>query len=174
MNGSMRPVALSPLTERQGRGLRRSPWHRWFALAGLALFTRSMPVCTGLEVIESVVDRDGEVLVVEDILEGFGEVPVSVVFSPTTSHMFIGFKSGQVRIYPDGGDTLVAAVFDSCVDIEDDVSEIYLGTAVVVLQQGTAVVVGSNALSDLAVCDDVVCHPRISSGVNIYRIFLYR
>lgn len=76
----------------------------------------------GLEVLETVVDRDGDVLVVEDILEGFGRVPVSVVFSPTSSHMFIGFKAGEVRIYPDGGDTLVAAIYDSCVDMESDVS----------------------------------------------------
>lgn len=82
----------------------------------------------GLEVVETVVDRDGDVLVVEDILEGFGRVPVSVAFSPTSSHMFIGFKAGEVRIYPDGGDTLVAAVYDSCVDMEPDVSFRFLLT----------------------------------------------
>lgn len=139
MNGSMRPVPLSTLKEqRQGRGLRRSAWHRWFALAGLVLSTRDLPACTGLEVLESVIDRDGEVLVVEDILEGFGEVPVSVVFSPTTSHMFIGFKAGQVRIYPDGGDTLVAALFDSCVDIEDNVSSLSTYSTSLVQQQPVA------------------------------------
>lgn len=101
-----------------------SRWTRCAALAGLALATttRSLfPACTGLEVLETVVDRDGDVLVVEDILEGFGRVPVSVAFSPASSHMFMGFKAGEVRIYPDGGDTLVAAVYDSCVDMEDKV-----------------------------------------------------
>lgn len=101
---------------------RPSPWARCAALAGLALSICGLPVSTGLEVLETVVDRDGDVLVVEDILEGFGRVPVSVAFSPTSSHMFIGFKAGEVRIYPDGGDTLVAAIYDSCVDMEPDVS----------------------------------------------------
>lgn len=100
---------------------RSSPWARCAALAGLALSMRSFPVSRGLEVLETVVDRDGDVLVVEDILEGFGRVPVSVVFSSTTSHMFIGFKAGEVRIYPDGGDTLLASIYDSCVDMEPDV-----------------------------------------------------
>lgn len=71
--------------------------------------------------LETIVDRDGDVLVVEDILEGFGRVPVSLAFSPTTSHLFIGFKAGEVRIYPDGGDTLLASIYDSCVDMEPDV-----------------------------------------------------
>eukprot|EP00903_Cladosiphon_okamuranus_P014013 g13031.t1 len=102
---------------------RPSPWARCATLAGLALSIRCLPVSTGLEVLETVVDRDDGVLVVEDILEGFGRVPVSVVFSPTSSHMFIGFKAGQVRIYPDGGDTLLAANYDSCVDMEPDVYE---------------------------------------------------
>lgn len=71
--------------------------------------------------IETKVDRDGDVLVIEDILEGFGTVPVSVQFSPVSNHMFIGFKAGEVRIYPDGGETETAAVFDSCLDIQDEV-----------------------------------------------------
>lgn len=98
-------------------------WDRWFvgALAVLALSKQSIPSCSGLEVLEAVVDRDGAVLKVEDILEGFGRVPVSVAFSPTSSHMFIGFKSGEVRIYPDGGDTEQAAVYESCVEIEETV-----------------------------------------------------
>ena len=56
-------------------------------------------------------------------MEGFGRVPVSVAFSPTTTHMFIGFKAGGVRIYPEGGDTLVAAIYDDCVDMEDEVRQ---------------------------------------------------
>lgn len=100
-----------------------SRWDRRVAgaLAVLAVSIQSIPSCSGLEVLDAVVDRDGDVLVVEDILEGFGRVPVSVAFSPTSSHMFIGFKSGEVRIYPEGGDTLLAAVYDSCVDIEETV-----------------------------------------------------
>ena len=66
-------------------------------------------------------DRDEDSLFVEDILEGFGRVPVSVNFSPVTDHMFIGFKAGGVRIYPDGGSTTYAATYDPCVDMEDDV-----------------------------------------------------
>lgn len=104
-------------------GLRLPPWARCLALAGLSLLTRSIPSCAGLEVLDSVVDRDGGVLVVKDILEGFGRVPVSVVFSPTTTHMFIGFKAGGVRIYPDGGDTQVATNYDDCVDMEDEVRQ---------------------------------------------------
>ncbi|CAM9610829.1 unnamed protein product, partial [Ectocarpus sp. 12 AP-2014] len=104
-------------------GLRLPPWARCLALAGLSLLTRNIPSCAGLEVLETVIDRDGDVLVVEDILEGFGRVPVSVAFSPTTTHMFIGFKAGGVRIYPEGGDTLVAAIYDDCVDMEDEVYE---------------------------------------------------
>lgn len=122
-NVSTGSMALSLVPRRQGRGPRRSPWHGCVAFAGLVFTsTWSLPACTGLEVIETVVDRDGDVLVVEDILEGFGRVPVSVAFSPTSSHMFIGFKAGEVRIYPEGGDTTVAAVYDSCVDMEDTVS----------------------------------------------------
>lgn len=79
------------------------------------------PANNALEILDSVVDRDGDVLVVEDILEGFGKVPVSVDFSAVSDHMFIGFKAGIVRIYPDGGATEAAAVFDDCVDIEEDV-----------------------------------------------------
>ena len=68
------------------------------ALAGLVLLGRcSVRFTTALEVIDSVVDRDGGTLFVEDILEGFGRVPVSVDFSPVTDHMFIGFKAGGVR-----------------------------------------------------------------------------
>lgn len=79
------------------------------------------PSCSALEVVEAVVDRDGDVLVVEDILEGFGRMPVSVDFSSVSDHMFIGFKAGAVRIYPDGGATEAAAVYDTCVDMEDNV-----------------------------------------------------
>lgn len=82
---------------------------------------RSYHSYSALEVVESVIDRDGNVLVVEDILEGFGRVPVSVDFSPVSDHMFIGFKAGAVRIYPDGGETEAAAVYDTCVDMEDNV-----------------------------------------------------
>lgn len=101
----------------------RSRWARSAAaLAGIAMTTRNLPGCTALEILETVVDRDGDVLVVEDILEGFGRVPVSVDFSPVSDHMFIGFKAGAVRIYPDGGATEAAAVYDDCVDMEEDVS----------------------------------------------------
>ena len=92
------------------------------ALAGLVLLGRcSDRFTTALEVIDSVVDRDGDTLFVEDILEGFGRVPVSVDFSPVSDHMFIGFKAGGVRIYPDGGSTTYADKYDSCLDMEDDV-----------------------------------------------------
>ena len=92
------------------------------ALAGLVLLGQcSDRPTTALEVIDSVVDRDGNTLFVEDILEGFGRVPVSVEFSPVTDHMFIGFRAGEVRIYPDGGSTTYAATYDSCVDMDDDV-----------------------------------------------------
>lgn len=75
-----------------------------------------------LEVMdETMVDRDGDVLIIEDILEGFGRVPVSVDFSPVSEHMFIAFKAGQVRIYPDGGATEQAAVYDSCIEMEEEV-----------------------------------------------------
>lgn len=100
---------------------------RWFgsdrivATLGLALLWQSD--CVALEIIETKVDRDGDVLVIEDILEGFGTVPVSVEFSTVSDHMFIGFKAGEVRIYPDGGATEAAAVFDSCVAIEDEVCD---------------------------------------------------
>lgn len=100
---------------------RAKRWASSTLLAGLAVALRCQSGRC-LEVIESKVDRDGGVLVIEDILEGFGFVPVSVQFSPVSEHMFIGFKEGQVRIYPDGGETEAAAVFDSCVAIEDEVS----------------------------------------------------
>ena len=91
------------------------------ALAGLVLLgRRSDRFTTALEVIDSVVDRDGDSLFVKNILEVFGRVPVSVDFSLVTDHMFIGFKAGGVRIYPDGGSTTYAATYDSCVDMEDD------------------------------------------------------
>lgn len=99
------------------------PWARLGAFAGLVLALQRPPACAALEILESVVDRDGDVLIVEDILEGFGRVPVSVDFSAVSDHMFIGFKAGVVRIYPDGGGTEVAAVYDTCVDMEDDVRE---------------------------------------------------
>lgn len=97
------------------------PWARFAAFAGLVLALQRRPSCTALEVLDSVVDRDEDVLIVEDILEGFGMVPVSVDFSAVSDHMFIAFKAGAVRIYPDGGATEVAAVFDTCVDMEEDV-----------------------------------------------------
>lgn len=107
----------------QPRGGLPRQWARSAALACccLALALRNIPRLTALEILETVVDRDGDVLVVEDILEGFGKVPVSVDFSKTTDHMFIGFKAGAVRIYPDGGDSEAAFVYDTCVDIEEDV-----------------------------------------------------
>lgn len=109
---------------RAARSVQSSPWARYMIFAGLLLSLSYVPTPVALEVLESVVDRDGDVLVVEDILEGFGSVPVSVVFSPTSSHMFIGFKAGEVRIYPDGGETEAAAVYESCVLMEEDVSHV--------------------------------------------------
>lgn len=100
------------------------PWARFGAFAGLVLALQRPPPCIALEILDSVVDRDGDVIIVEDILEGFGRVPVSVDFSAVSDHMFIGFKAGVVRIYPDGGATEVAAVFDTCVDMEEDVREL--------------------------------------------------
>lgn len=100
---------------------RAKRWSSSTLLMGLTVALRYQSGSTALEVIESKVDRDGDVLIIEDILEGFGTVPVSVQFSPVSEHMFIGFKEGEVRIYPDGGETEAAAVFDSCVDIEDEV-----------------------------------------------------
>lgn len=99
-------------------------WARFGAFAGLVLGLQILPSCTALEILDSVVDRDGDVLIVEDILEGFGRVPVSVDFSAVSDHMFIAFKAGAVRIYPEGGATEVAAVFDTCVDMEEDVREL--------------------------------------------------
>ena len=94
------------INQRTGRAAR--------ALAGLVLLgRRSDQFTTALEVIDSVVDRDGDSLFVEDILEVLGKVPVSVDFSPVTDHMFIGFKVDGVRIYPDGGSTTYAATYDS-------------------------------------------------------------
>lgn len=123
---SSQPVAMPSWRQPSvaARGHRPSAWARFVASAGLLLSLRRIPSPLALEVLESVVDRDGDVLVVEDILEGFGSVPVSVVFSPTSSHMFMGFKAGEVRIYPDGGETEAAAVFDSCVLMEEDVREL--------------------------------------------------
>lgn len=102
------------------RGVGRR-WRRHASFVGVALAMWHRSACTALEVLETVVDRDGDVLVVEDILEGFGTVPVSVDFSRVSEHMFIGFKAGAVRIYPDGGATEQAAVFDVCVDMEEEV-----------------------------------------------------
>lgn len=102
------------------RGFRRR-WTRQASFASVALAMWHRSVCTALEIVETVVDRDGDVLVVEDILEGFGIVPVSVEFSSVSEHMFIGFKAGAVRIYPDGGATEQAAEFDFCVDMEEEV-----------------------------------------------------
>lgn len=102
-------------------GAGRARWVSSVVFAGLLVPLRHYPVCIGLEVIETVIDRDDGVLVIEDILEGFGSVPVSVQFSPVSQHMFMGFKAGAVRIYPDGGDTEAAAVFDFCVDMEEEV-----------------------------------------------------
>lgn len=103
-------------------GTTRGPWGRKAVVASLSLAS-CFAVSASLEVIESKIDRDGKILVVEDILEGFGRVPVSVEFSPVSDHMFMGFKAGGVRIYPDGGNTEAAAVYDSCVDIEDEVGQ---------------------------------------------------
>lgn len=66
-------------------------------------------------------DRDGDVLIIEDILQAFGMVPVSVEFSPVSDHMFMAFKQGIVRIYPDGSATEDSALYDLCVDVEDEV-----------------------------------------------------
>lgn len=98
-------------------------WSHGRLLAGLVLIFRRHLPCVGLEVIgsESKVDRDGDVLVIEDILEGFGRVPVSVDFSPVSEHMFIAFKEGEVRVYPDGGDTMFAPDFTPCLDMDDEV-----------------------------------------------------
>ena len=100
------------------------PWACFGAFAGFVLALQRPPACTALEILDSVVDRDGDVLIVEDILEGFGRVPVSVDFSAVSDHMFIAFKAGAVRVYPDGGETEMAAVFDTCVDMEEDVREL--------------------------------------------------
>lgn len=87
----------------------------------LLLLLQFSVICTGLEVITSVVDRDGDSLHIEDILEGYGSAPVSVEFSPVSPHMFMGFKAGAVRIYPEGADTDFAEQFYFCFEMEDQV-----------------------------------------------------
>lgn len=111
------------MSRRSATRATRGAWAYKVALASFALTPWSgAPIITvGLEEIESKVDRDGDVLIIEDILEGFGRVPVSVEFSPVSDHMFMGFKAGGVRIYPDGGSSEAAAVYDSCIDMEDEV-----------------------------------------------------
>lgn len=99
----------------------RAQWARLLLALGLALALHHPLTCESLEIVETKVDRDGDVLLIEDLLEGFGSIPVSVEFSPISNHMFMAFKAGEVRIYPDGADTEAAAVFVSCVDIEDEV-----------------------------------------------------
>lgn len=99
----------------------RERWPCGVKVTVLILLLQFSVICTGLEVITSLVDRDGDSLLIEDILEGFGSAPVSVEFSPVSSHMFMGFKAGAVRIYPDGAETDVAEQFYFCFDIEDQV-----------------------------------------------------
>lgn len=99
----------------------RTLWGRYALLAGLTIVSHKWLACNSLEILDTVIDRDGDALIVEDILEGFGELPVSVDFSPVSEHMFVGFKPGIVRIYPDGPATEQAVVFDECVDMKETV-----------------------------------------------------
>lgn len=111
-----------------GRGVGCKGGGRWSCAAKVTvlmtlflLLLQCSVICTCLEVITSLVDRDGDSLLIEDILEGFGSAPVSVEFSPVSPHMFMGFKAGAVRIYPEGADTNLAEQFHFCIDIEDQV-----------------------------------------------------